>query len=444
MISLIEISLRLTISLLILCILSACQSITKKPSDRYSMQAMFKAQTPFTKVASFTVCQQTDCTESRITSAEILAATKDGLTLIYTDSPRNSVGFLDISEPGNPLSLGRLVMPGEPTSVTTNEDYALVVATISKPAEQPAGVLVVIDIDTRQIIHSIPLTGQPDSIAISPDNHYIAIAIENERDYKVNNGDMPQYPAGEVMILDISQPEPDNWTATSVEITGLASQFPDDPEPEYVDINAANQVAVTLQENNHLVVIDLESAELISHFSTGRTRVQITYEQTGSRGIQRVITAPREPDGASWLGNDYIVTADEGGYYGGTDTVTIFDTGGEVIWSSRDTLKRVVRYIDREEQVLDKGAQPENIEVAQFADGITYLLANIEKADIVLVYNASEPTNPELIQILDTPRGPEGGLAIPSRNLFIVASEEDDPKGIRSQIHIFEYMGRQN
>ena len=37
---------------------------------------------------------------------------------------------------------------------------------------------------------------------------------------------------------------------------------------------------------------------------------------------------------------------------------------------------------------------------------------------------------------------PEGGLAIPARNLFIVASEEDDPEATRSQIHIFEYQGR--
>ena len=68
------------------------------------------------------------------------------------------------------------------------------------------------------------------------------------------------------------------------------------------------------------------------------------------------------------------------------------------------------------------------------------MFANVEKADIVLVYDASQPTTPELVQILDTPRGPEGGLAIPARNLFIVASEEDDPDATRSQIHIFEYQ----
>lgn len=437
--NLINISAKLTLSLIILTMINGCQSVVTQPTDRFSMQDMFRAQSPFTKVSSFVVCQQTSCTESRITSAEILAVTDDGMTLIYTDSPRNSIGFLDISDPSNPVSLGKLAMPGEPTSVTTNDKYALVVVTIPNPDKKPAGSLTIVDLESRLIVNTLPLTGQPDSIAISPDDNFLAIAIENERDFKLNNGDMPQTPAGEVMIMDISATEPSNWSSRSVDITGLARQFPNDPEPEYVDINQANRVAVTLQENNHLVVIDLESATLISDFTTGRTRVQIVYEPTGARGIRRSITAPREPDGASWLGTDYIVTADEGGYYGGTDTVTIFNTNGDEIWSSGDTMKRVVRAIGREQQVLDKGAQPENIEVATFSDDVTYMFANVEKADIVLVYDVTEPTSPELIQILDTPRGPEGGLAVPARNLFIVASEEDDTEATRSQIHIFEY-----
>ena len=41
------------------------------------------------------------------------------------------------------------------------------------------------------------------------------------------------------------------------QLTGLAERFPDDPEPEYVSINASNQAAVTLQENNHVVIVDL-------------------------------------------------------------------------------------------------------------------------------------------------------------------------------------------
>ena len=49
----------------------------------------------------------------------------------------------------------------------------------------------------------IPLAGQPDSVAISPDEKYAAIVIENERDEDVNDGLIPQLPAGTLQILEL-------------------------------------------------------------------------------------------------------------------------------------------------------------------------------------------------------------------------------------------------
>ena len=42
--------------------------------------------------------------------------------------------------------------------------------------------------------------------------------------------------------------------ARIVAMTGLAAVAPDDPEPEFVDVNADNVAAVTLQENNHIAL----------------------------------------------------------------------------------------------------------------------------------------------------------------------------------------------
>ena len=36
------------------------------------------------------------------TSSEIIAASEDGMTLIYSDSPLGAVGFIDISDPAPP------------------------------------------------------------------------------------------------------------------------------------------------------------------------------------------------------------------------------------------------------------------------------------------------------------------------------------------------------
>ena len=56
---------------------------------------------------------------------------------------------------------------------------------------------------------------------------------------------MPQSPPGFLTIVDLVG-EPSSWTTRNVDLTGLAERFPTDPEPEYVAINANNQVAVTL------------------------------------------------------------------------------------------------------------------------------------------------------------------------------------------------------
>ena len=54
-----------------------------------------------------------------------------------------------------------------------------------------------------------------------------------------------------------------------VDVKGLAAVAGDDPEPEYVDINSRNEIAVTLQENNHIVLINGNDGKIIGHFPAG-------------------------------------------------------------------------------------------------------------------------------------------------------------------------------
>lgn len=424
-----------------LVIVAGCQSAPPKTADIFKADSILAIQTPFRAISSTAVCLQSSCDDKRITAAEILAVTGDGMTLVYTDSPRNSIGFLDITNPAAPLGLGTMALSGEPTSIAMKGNRALVAVTTTQELNKPTGELVVIAVDTQSIETRLALPGQPDSIAVSPDKQFAVIAIENERSYKINNGVLPQLPAGEVVTLNIANDDPASWQTSRIDITGLARSFPDDPEPEYVDINSNNQAVVTLQENNHVVVVDVAGNQVINHFSAGSTR-----SRTPSALLRSVFNlqdrVPREPDGVSWLAEEYIVTADEGDYQGGTDTISIFSRNGDLVWSSGDNVSRVISAIGQIEQTLSNGSQPENIEVATFNNGVTYMFANIERGNVVLVYDASDPTEPELIQVLDTPKGPEGGLAIPARGLFLVASEDDIPsKNIRSKIHIFQLVG---
>jgi hypothetical protein len=112
------------------------------------------------------------------------------------------------------------------------------------------------------------LGGQPDSVAISPDGRFAAIAIQNERDEDVNDGELPQPPAGFLKVVRLSG-APAAWTLQDVSLTGLSAYAPDDPEPEFVSINERNVAAVTLQETNHIAFVHLPTASVVQHFPAG-------------------------------------------------------------------------------------------------------------------------------------------------------------------------------
>ena len=361
--------------------------------------------------------------------AEIVTATPDGSVLIYTDSESEEIGFVDISDPANPREIRKLAVAGEPTSVgvTPNGRYALVVVH-GNPDH-----LAVVDLkrlSAPPVIHT--LGGQPDSIAISPDGRYAAIAIENERDEDLNDGEMPQLPGGFLTIVDLKGP-PAKWTQRVVSVDGLAERFPNDPEPEFVDINAANQVAVTLQENNHIVIVDLPTGQILSHFSAGTVTHAADLEDDGQIVFDDVLTdSRREPDSVHWTAEGNLVVANEGDYdldvdFVGGRNFTIFSLTGEIIFDSGANLEMAVAaagfYDDSRSD--SKGTEPEGIEIATFDD--TYLFVGMERADpgAVAVYRLDEDSKPLLLQILQTGERPEGLLALPQRGLFVSANEGD-------------------
>ena len=77
----------------------------------------------FNRIASFAadsnIAEGAD--RSAETSAEIIDASEDGMTLIYTDSPLGTVGLIDISDAPNPQPGGTIDLGGEPTSVDQAE-----------------------------------------------------------------------------------------------------------------------------------------------------------------------------------------------------------------------------------------------------------------------------------------------------------------------------------
>lgn len=231
------------------------------------------------------------------TVAEISTVTKDGKTMIYTDAAGKRIGFLDISNPGQIKGLGTLSLKelgdtdDQPTSVTVVGDYVLVVVDTSKSFTEASGRVDVIRIADRKRVRSIDLGGQPDSIAVDKQTKHVAIAMENQRDEEATPtggkaGDLPQVPAGFVQIIDLKKAsDPATWTAARVDLvnkdgSALKSfkdaglDTPVDPEPEYVAFNAGGVLALTLQENNGVVLIDAAAKKVTKVFSAGKATVK--------------------------------------------------------------------------------------------------------------------------------------------------------------------------
>jgi hypothetical protein len=391
--------------------------------------APVSGEEPFRELATFAVQGEV---------AEILAATPNGRTLLYTDSTRGEVGIVDLSRPGEPRPLGSVGVGAgaEPTSVavTRGGRYALVAVDTSESFADPSGHLAVVDLRSRAVLRQIDLGGQPDSVAVSPDGRFAAVAVENERDEDLEvggiEGGLPQAPAGYLAVVDLSG-RAATWTADRVELTGLpGAAFADDPEPEYVDIDRRGIAAVTLQENNAIALVDLAHREVVGSFTAGSVhREDADLADDDVIAFDDVLTAPREPDTVQWTRQGNLVTADEGDLAeepSGGRGWTVFSPTGEVVFTSGGSAEQALAdegyYPD--DRSDDKGAEFEGAEVATVR-GTQLAFIGSERGDAVLVYGFEDERAPVLLQILPTGDAPEGLLALQARGLFLTSNEDD-------------------
>ncbi len=223
----------------------------------------------FNRIASFPVVSNMAAGEDtkRESSPEIIDVTADGQTLVYTDSPLEAIGFVDITDAANPKPLGNMDLGGEPTSVAVLGNTAFVGVNTSESYVAPSGKVISVDVTSKTETGACDLGGQPDSVAKAPDGSFIAVAIENERDEDLNDGIIPQMPAGTLALVDLKDGALACDTLRFADLTGLADVAGSDPEPEYVSINALGEIVVTMQENNHLANLKLSPTGVQPHLA---------------------------------------------------------------------------------------------------------------------------------------------------------------------------------
>jgi Esterase-like activity of phytase/LVIVD repeat len=377
------------------------------------------------------------------TSAEIVSATRDGRYLVYSDAIGRQFGLIDISNPRQPQQVAVLDALGDPTSVAV-----LPVGNLAVGCVQP-GKLILIDLTTFTKVAERTIGEGSDSVAVTTIAGQLVavVAIENEgalgKGYvevvRLNLADFGNSPSATVTFNDES----------ALAAAGLLAVA--DPQPEFVSIRGT-KVAVTLQENNGIAIIDISnpaaptldelfSAGVIANrpadlFDDARISFTDTYPADKLASVPEA--GARIPDAIAWSADgSTLFTADEGeaNFTGGRGWsahapggALLFDDAGEL----EATAVQFGQYPDGRSDA--KGIEAESLVIDHYGSR-EFMFVGSERGAFVAVYRLEGGKHPRFVQLLSTGQAPEGLLTIPSRGLFVTANEGDDADGT---ISIFE------
>jgi hypothetical protein len=376
---------------------------------------------------------------------EIVAAahTKtNGYVLAYTNSDEESVGFLDIDtvpgggQPGELFTLDLAALPelsgaaqAEPTAVAATPDQKWFVIAVNTSMDKPnggSGVAVVVSAETFDVAAVLDLPGQPDSVAASKGkSNYVAVAIENETDEDSNNN----LGTGTLSVIQTKpRHKPAKWKVRNVDLTGLPINRPDDPEPEFVDVNDKDIAAVTLQENNAVVLVDLKSRKVTASWDAGNANQAADITEDDIIDFSESIAAsPRTPDAISWTEMGYVALANEGeaNFTGGRSVSVHMADSGAIVDDPLEVLELwlVAHGHYQDGRSANKGAEFEGVESGVY-NGSEYIFGAAERGAGITVQSGDDFSFVQLLPLIGESE-PEGLLAIPELGLFAAADEEN-------------------
>lgn len=391
--------------------------------------------------------------------AEIVTATPDGMTLLYTSADAGALGLVDITNPSRPALLPRVDVRlggvGEPTSVAISPDgrYAVLALRMDDDATNARrGFLRIYDIrDPRAVKHvkDVSVGIGPDSLALAGSGKTLraVVAIEDEETDAKGDATLDGKRPGRIDVVGLQDLYGSVSSGVqSIELVDALTALPDavypaDPQPEFVAISPDGRTAaVTLQENNAVALIDLgqpRQASLQRLLSMGMV------VRNGNADLQRdkeitfkdSFTGRREADAVSWVSNDVFALANEGdgkkdkaGVLPGGRGFTLMNTRGEVVFETGErTEQHAVQHGHYpDSRSAAKGVEIEGVTSARFG-GTPYLLVGSERGSFMEVYEVSDPQQPRFVQLLPTGMSPEGITTVTRRadgqQLAVTANE---------------------
>lgn len=204
-------------------------------------------------------------------ATEIAAYDAISRQLYVTNAADRTLDVIDLSQPAAPVKLKSIdLSPLGKSANSVAVHRGLVAAAVENPNKQMPGLVAFYSPDGTYLGFA-PVGALPDMLTFSPDGSKVIVANEGEPsdDYHVD-------PEGSISIIDLSNGIAAATVSTadfkgfaredldlSVRIFGPNATVAQDLEPEYITVSADSQTAwVTLQENNGVATVDLESAQV--------------------------------------------------------------------------------------------------------------------------------------------------------------------------------------
>jgi len=269
-------------------------------------------------------------------AAEIVVHDPVSQRLFVVNANVPTVEVLDVSDPSNLTKLFDI----DPSAYGAGANSVaifdgLVAIAIEAEEKTDPGRVVFFDIDGN-FLNAVTVGALPDMLTFTPDGTKVLVANEGEP-----NDDYSVDPEGSISIIDVSggvtnltqanvttadftafNDQQDELIAAGVRIFGPNATVAQDVEPEYIAVTGDSSTAyVSLQENNALAVVDIESGTVTDILPLGfKSHAENPLDASDRDDAINITTYPNlfglyQPDAISLYeagGATYIVTANEG------------------------------------------------------------------------------------------------------------------------------------
>jgi hypothetical protein len=251
---------------------------------------------------------------------------------VNNSAGNNRIEVVDFSDPSSPSVIGNIntvSYGGLVNSVSVSNGK--LAAAIESTIKTDNGKVLVFDTGEYSVLATVEVGVLPDMVVFSPDGNMIITANEGEPDDTYTTD-----PMGTVSIILVN----DNYSVTTLDFSGFENRatelkakgfrifgkdasFAQDIEPEYVAISQNSKTAwVTLQENNGIAVIDLNSKTItdilplgFKDYNLASNEMDLSDADGGVFFKPWPVKSVYMPDGIAVLANNnvpFVFTANEG------------------------------------------------------------------------------------------------------------------------------------